>query len=129
MLRWFSARLRSSSSSVEPSLMKRARLLPAALLALSPLLLTACGSHGSSSPAGGSGQQACRAPSGRPTGSGRPGGLPSGAPSGMPSGAPSGAPGGVPGGGEDGPGGGRGGGCGGPGGQQEGRAGGQARQG
>lgn len=75
--------------------MKRARLVPAAALpALSPLPLTACGSGDPSTSSGGnSGQRrACQAPSGMPTGG--PGRRPSGGLSGAPSGMPSGAPGG-----------------------------------
>jgi hypothetical protein len=57
--------------------MQRVRLVPAvALLALSPLVLVACGSgDSSSSNSGNSGQQqTCQAPSGAPSGnpSGRP---------------------------------------------------------
>ncbi|GGV25397.1 hypothetical protein GCM10010260_77270 [Streptomyces filipinensis] len=113
----------SPSSFSELTLMKRARLVPAvALLALSPLLLTACGSGDSStSGSGNSGQrQGCQSPSGIPTGGAqgrRPSGASSGAPSGAstakPAGAPSGLPTGMPSGAPDGQGqGGPGGGCG-----------------
>ncbi|MFD8817200.1 hypothetical protein ACFV23_38350, partial [Streptomyces sp. NPDC059627] len=63
--------------------MKRVRLVPAvALLALSPLLLTACGGSGdsSSSGSGNSGQQSCQQPT--VTASGRPRGAPTGTASG-----------------------------------------------
>ncbi|MFF5535118.1 hypothetical protein ACFY71_21970 [Streptomyces cinerochromogenes] len=100
--------------------MKRVRLAPAAaLLALSPLLLTACGSADSSSSSGSSGsgnagrQQGCRTPTGMPT-DGAGGRRPSGAPSGVPSGAPGGRGGQGGQGGPGGPGGGQGGGCGAP---------------
>ncbi|MGY4928490.1 hypothetical protein, partial [Streptomyces sp. 900105755] len=83
--------------------MKRVRLVPAvALLALSPLLLTACGGSGdssSSSGSGNSGGQSCQQPTGMPTGnaSGRPSGAPTGnstvKPMGTPTGMPSGGPG------------------------------------
>ncbi|MGY6024513.1 hypothetical protein [Streptomyces spinosirectus] len=75
--------------------MQRVRLVPAvALLVLSPLALTACGSGDpSSSGSGNSGRrQACSAPTGNPSG------MPGGAPSAMPGGGQGGAGGGCGGG-------------------------------